>query len=78
MSQSQKQQLKRKRLRSYSLKSMENTLQNDFTIFYENIQYYFNISYEPKLGLISIKCESTNTSNKFETNLDFESLKKKI
>ena len=77
MSQSQKQQLKRKRLRSYSLKSMENTLQNDFTIFYENIQYYFNISYEPKLGLISIKCESTNTSNKFETNLDFESLKKK-
>ena len=77
MSQSQKQQLKRKRLRSYSLKSMENTLQNDFTIFYENIQYYFNISYEPKLGLISIKCESTNTSNKFETNLDFENLKKK-
>ena len=77
MSQSQKQQLKRKRLRSYSLKSMENMLQNDFTIFYENIQYYFNISYEPKLGLISIKCESTNTSNKFETNLDFESLKKK-
>ena len=77
MSQSQKQQLKRKRLRSYSLKSMENMLQNDFTIFYENIQYYFNISYEPKLGLISIKCESTNTSNKFQTNLDFESLKKK-
>ena len=77
MSQSQKQQLKRKRLRSYSLKSMENTLQNDFTIFYENIQYYFNIIYEPKLGLISIKCESTNTSNKFETNLDFENLKKK-
>lgn len=77
MSQSQKHQLKKKRLRSHSLKSIENTLQNDFTIFYENIQYYFNISYEPKLGLISIKCESTNTSNKFETNLDFESLKKK-
>jgi len=77
MSQSQKQQLKKKRLRSHSLKSIDNSSQNDFTIFFENVQYYFNISYEPKLGLISIKCESTNTSNKFETNLDFESLKKK-
>ena len=77
MSQLQKHQLKKKRLRSNSLKSIENTVQNDFTVFYENIQYYFNISYEQKLGLISIKCESTNTSNKFETNLDFENLKKK-
>lgn len=77
MSQSQKHQLNKKRFRSKSLKSIEKTSQSYFTIFYENIQYYFYISNEQESGLISIKCESTSSSNKFETNMDFESLKKK-